>query len=88
MQLTRCMCGATFNQSVVSECPYCSRGVGDVVATITEKLRVKKCGGCKKRQRTLNRRTPNWLRKWLSALMTWRIASATSVMSRSPIWRG
>jgi hypothetical protein len=38
------------------KCPKApSRGLGDTVAKLTKKLGIKSCGGCKKRQRLLNR---------------------------------
>lgn len=35
-----------------------SRGLGDTVAKITTKLGIKPCGGCKKRQKVLNKLIP------------------------------
>ncbi len=35
-----------------------SRGLGDVIAKVTHKLGIKQCGGCKKRQKTLNKWMP------------------------------
>jgi len=38
--------------------PGKSRGLGDTVKKVTDKLGIKQCGGCKKRQETLNRLVP------------------------------
>ena len=35
-----------------------SRGLGDTVKTITDKLGIKQCGGCKKRQKQWNKVVP------------------------------
>ncbi len=35
-----------------------SKGFGDTVKVITDKLGIKQCGGCKKRQEKLNRLWP------------------------------
>tara|TARA_B100000686_G_scaffold278342_1_gene298256 strand:+ start:160 stop:330 length:171 start_codon:yes stop_codon:yes gene_type:complete len=35
-----------------------SRGLGDTVKKVTEKLGIKQCGGCKKRQKALNKLLP------------------------------
>lgn len=35
-----------------------SKGLGDTVKKVTEKLGIKQCGGCKKRQEKLNRLFP------------------------------
>lgn len=35
-----------------------SRGLGDTIAKLAEKLGIKPCGGCKKRQALLNRLVP------------------------------
>lgn len=35
-----------------------SRGVGDTIAKITNKVGIKTCGGCKKRQKWLNEKFP------------------------------
>jgi len=32
-----------------------TKGLGDVVHRITKKLRIKECGGCKKRREVLNK---------------------------------
>lgn len=34
------------------------RGLGDVVHKVTSKLRIRECGGCKKRREALNRLVP------------------------------
>ena len=34
------------------------RGMGDVIATVTDTLRIKKCGGCKNRMRRINKFAP------------------------------
>ena len=42
-------------------CPkekFPARGAGDVVAKVTNALGIKKCGGCAKRQKALNRLLP------------------------------
>lgn len=31
------------------------KGLGDVVREVTKKLRIKECGGCKKRREVLNK---------------------------------
>lgn len=38
--------------------PVASRGLGDTVAKITKAIGVRPCGGCSKRQATLNRLVP------------------------------
>ena len=35
-----------------------SKGLGDTVKKITDKMGIKQCGGCKKRQKKLNRLFP------------------------------
>ena len=35
-----------------------SRGLGDTIKKLTEKIGVKQCGACKKRQKALNRLVP------------------------------
>ena len=35
-----------------------SKGLGDSIKKVTEKLGIKQCGGCKKRQENLNRLFP------------------------------
>lgn len=35
-----------------------SKGLGDTVKKVTEKLGIKQCGACKKRQAALNRLVP------------------------------
>lgn len=35
-----------------------ARGLGDVVAKMTQKMGIKPCGGCKKRQQWLNEKFP------------------------------
>lgn len=35
-----------------------SQGLGDTVKKVTQKLGIKQCGGCKKRQATLNKLFP------------------------------
>ena len=35
-----------------------SKGLGDTVKKVTEKLGIKQCGGCKRRQEKLNRLFP------------------------------
>jgi hypothetical protein len=35
-----------------------SKGLGDTIKRITEKIGIKQCGGCKKRQDALNRLVP------------------------------
>lgn len=47
------------------ECPHGiteknlpSRGLGDTIAKITSAIGIKPCGGCKKRQESLNRLAP------------------------------
>ena len=35
-----------------------SKGLGDTIKKVTEKLGIKQCGGCKKRQEKLNRLFP------------------------------
>ena len=35
-----------------------SEGLGDTVKKITDKMGIKQCGGCKKRQKKLNRLFP------------------------------
>lgn len=32
-----------------------TKGLGDVVYRVTKKLRIKECGGCKKRREVLNK---------------------------------
>ena len=34
------------------------KGLGDTIATMTNKLGIRSCGGCKKRQRWLNKNIP------------------------------
>ena len=38
--------------------PEKSEGLGDTVKKITDKMGIKQCGGCKKRQKKLNRLFP------------------------------
>jgi hypothetical protein len=35
-----------------------SKGLGDTIKKVTDKLGIKQCGGCKKRQDALNRLVP------------------------------
>lgn len=35
-----------------------SKGLGDTIKKITDKMGIKQCGGCKKRQKKLNRLFP------------------------------
>tara|TARA_Y100001938_G_C7722420_1_gene250600 strand:+ start:175 stop:336 length:162 start_codon:yes stop_codon:yes gene_type:complete len=35
-----------------------SKGLGDTIKKITDKMGVKQCGGCRKRQEQLNRLVP------------------------------
>ena len=35
-----------------------SKGLGDTIKKVTDKLGIKQCGGCKKRQEKLNRLFP------------------------------
>ena len=35
-----------------------SKGFGDTIKKVTDKLGIKQCGGCKKRQKKLNRLFP------------------------------
>ncbi|MDB4261474.1 hypothetical protein N9878_01265 [bacterium] len=42
----------------VTEATIPSRGVGDTIAKITDKLGIKKCGGCAKRQAKANKLFP------------------------------
>lgn len=35
-----------------------SKGLGDTIKKVTDKLGIKQCGGCKKRQEALNRLVP------------------------------
>jgi len=35
-----------------------SVGLGDTIAKLTKRIGIKPCGGCKKRQKTLNRHFP------------------------------
>lgn len=35
-----------------------SRGVGDTIKKVTDKLGIKQCGGCKARQKALNKMFP------------------------------
>lgn len=51
---------------VAAACPEV--GLGDVVASATGAVGIRPCGGCKKRQEALNRRTPSWLRRLLGRL--------------------
>ena len=45
-------------------CPKApSRGLGDTIAKITRKLGIKPCGGCKRRQKKLNKLFPYRRRK-------------------------
>lgn len=41
-------------------CPSCKqmRGLGDVVARVTDAVGIPKCGGCAKRQEMLNKLVP------------------------------
>ena len=34
------------------------KGLGDVIANVTKKVGIKQCGGCKRRQATLNKLVP------------------------------
>ena len=34
------------------------KGLGDIIASMTNKLGIRSCGGCKKRQRWLNNKVP------------------------------
>ncbi len=43
-------------------------GVGDVVSKATSAAGLKPCPGCERRHQQLNRATPSWVRRWLSAL--------------------
>jgi uncharacterized OB-fold protein len=58
------MCGKSGHSSfpVAARCDSCTkpgiRGLGDVVAATARKLGFKSCGGCKKRQKTLNKWVP------------------------------
>lgn len=47
----------------------CARGLGDAMAAATKAVGVKPCGGCRKRQRRLNRATPSWLARLLARLV-------------------
>ena len=38
--------------------PVASRGLGDTIAKVTKAIGVRPCGGCSKRQATLNRLVP------------------------------
>ena len=38
--------------------PEKSKGLGDTIKKVTNKLGIKQCGGCKKRQEKLNRLFP------------------------------
>ena len=35
-----------------------SKGLGDTVASVTNKLGIRRCGGCKDRQQWLNKKVP------------------------------
>ena len=45
-------------QSKISVPDVPSRGLGDSIAKVTSKMGIKKCGGCRKRQKKLNRLLP------------------------------
>lgn len=38
--------------------PEKSKGLGDSIKKVTDKLGIKQCGGCKRRQATLNKYFP------------------------------
>ena len=46
----------TFSPEALKEAE--SKGLGDTVKKITNKMGIKQCGGCKKRQATLNKLFP------------------------------
>jgi len=43
-------------------------GLGDMVQAATTAAGVQPCGRCKRARDALNRMTPSWVRRWLSAL--------------------
>ena len=49
----RCSCGAVDDGET-----FKSAGLGDTIAKLTKRLGIRKCGGCSKRQATLNRLFP------------------------------
>ena len=42
----------------LSDRPAKSQGLGDTIAKLTDKLGIKKCGKCKKRQEAINKIIP------------------------------
>ena len=63
-KLNICKIGEYGGNPTVKDCQACARyqgglrGAGDVVARATKLVRIKPCGGCKKRQALLNRLIP------------------------------
>jgi len=51
-----CDCGTTFEDPWTPDMP--ARGLGDRFAKVTHAMRIKPCGGCKKRQARLNAAFP------------------------------
>jgi hypothetical protein len=64
MKWTCAKCGKMWNLAPESIPFHCScqgqrsRGLGDTVAKVAARLGLRPCGGCKKRQRLLNRVVP------------------------------
>ena len=56
----RCRCGVRYDSpdDPGKMVEVKSKGLGDTLAKITGKMGVKQCGGCKSRQRTLNKWFP------------------------------
>ena len=49
------MCGFTHNGPFRRNCPKVRPLIGDRIAQLTRLLGIKPCGGCKKRQKWLNK---------------------------------
>jgi len=45
-------------KTIKQEEPEKSKGLGDSIKKVTDKLGIKQCGGCKRRQATLNKYFP------------------------------
>lgn len=54
----RCSCGAVKPSEHEPHTIPKSKGLGDLIARALKRIGIKPCGGCKKRQRLLNRLVP------------------------------
>jgi len=46
------------NKKTEAEDPKKSKGLGDTIKKVTDKMGIKQCGGCKRRQALLNQYFP------------------------------